>query len=126
MTRNNDDVTPSENEDELPGISSFTLQTRERNISASAYNTHQLIAELEGAVTRMGWPTPDRWRPDGGVVAKFRALDRVRTVYVRPGPGECAVDAILRVLVSEFGIDPILMQCKSLSVLLDEEVVDAD
>jgi hypothetical protein len=40
---------------------------------------------------------PEAWRPDGGVVAKFRD-ESGETQFIVPQPGETARDAIIRVM----------------------------
>jgi hypothetical protein len=55
------------------------------------------VDDYKVVFTMLGVTLPEAWRPDGGVVAKFRGLDDT-TVYVRPSPGESAADAINRSL----------------------------
>lgn len=47
----------------------------------------------------IGVTLPEAWRPDGGVVAKFRDI-RGETVFVRPVPSQSASDAIIDALRS--------------------------
>jgi hypothetical protein len=76
---------------------------RKEDSSDDAYVLHilpdkpQEITQYLALSDILGVALPEAWRPDGGVVAKFR--DKTgHTIFVRPAPFQSASDAIIEAL----------------------------